>query len=231
MKIPVLISVAALMTFAAAQSSADVASDPALIISDVGPTLQLNDEVVGMPSRDLADHDAAMDSDDDANSRRGHTSKFIAWASPGFKGHRQPVKNTEGCYILDGGAVGSYQGSNNMEYGFFRDRRCQGKMVYGWKTGSEKRIDPIIYPRSVKIRRRSDGDGNHDGDDHPMRRTLVTWERPMFSGDNQKIRGKGCQPLNGNTIMSFQGQHAYKFYARRQCSGKVLLESRGGMSR
>ncbi|KAF9184244.1 hypothetical protein BGZ51_002449 [Haplosporangium sp. Z 767] len=230
MKTPVLISVAALMTFAAAQSSGDVVSDPALIINNVGFVPHLDDVVVDIPSIDLANYDAVMDLDD-ADSRHGYTSRFIAWSSPGFKGHQQSTKNTEGCHILDDGAVGSYQGSNNIEYGFFEDRRCRGKMVYGWKTGSEKRIRPIIYPRSVKIRHRgADDDGDH-GNDRPMLRTLVTWERPMFSGDNQKIHGKGCQSLNGNTIMSFQGQHVYKFYARRHCSGKVLLESRGGMSR
>ncbi|KAF8931574.1 hypothetical protein EDD21DRAFT_382278 [Dissophora ornata] len=212
MKIPLLLSVTALMAVAVAQpTNVDPASDITYVDPPAG-------EVIDMPFIDLADNE-----NDDPPPKPGMGKFFTAWSSPGFKGHKQRNKNTPGCYRLDGGAVGSFEGDTSMMYAFYQDSRCKEKRLYGWSDAPIRRFDPIIYPYSVKILEKLP----HP---RPPRFSLVAWSRILFSGDRQLVRGLGCQALNGSDISSFQGEYKYTFFDGPNCYGKKLLESKGGKS-
>ncbi|KAF9541370.1 hypothetical protein EC957_003099 [Mortierella hygrophila] len=216
MKISYFLSIPTIIAFAAAETMVlpahdlNVASTP--IVSNIVPAA------------------AAIISTEDAQAEITHdhgrpsSSGFTAWSSPGLKGHKQRTKNTPGCYKLDGGAVGSFEGDSNTQYAFYGDLRCSQKMLFASNTAPVRRIDPIIYPRSVKMLKSGGGDGNVN------RYSLITWSRPDFAGDNEKYRGMGCINLDGSVVMSFQGDLRYRFYPGPRCQGPMILESRGGMS-
>ncbi|KAF9581330.1 hypothetical protein BGW38_001698 [Lunasporangiospora selenospora] len=154
------------------------------------------------------------------------TAYYTVWASPGFKGHKQRNKNTRGCYTLDGGAVGSFEGWSKMYYTFYKESHCRGKVLYKSKTAPVKRIDPIIYPRSLKIMDRDDD----DDDDPKPKYSLIAWSEKYYGGDKQAITGMGCRSLNGRTIRSIQGTYKYKFYQEGNCWGKNILSVQGPKS-
>ena len=151
----------------------------------------------------------------------GMDKLFTAWSSPGFKGHKQRNKNTPGCYRLDGGAVGSFEGDTSMTYAFYQDSHCKEKKLYGWSDAPIRRFDPIIYPSSVKIL-------SKPPHPPPPKFSLVAWSHILFTGDRQSVRGLGCQALDGSYISSFQGEYTYTFFDGPNCYGKKLLESKGG---
>lgn len=231
MKIPYLISIAALMVATTARSEdASVASvlsvsytDPSMSLDDIGiPRVNHDEEIIDMPLNDLPVDDKDVDSSHDKSSR------VVVWSSPGYKGHKQVTKGTRGCYRLDGGAVGSFEGGlRSSKYGFFKDDRCRGKQIYGWTTAPVHRIDPIIYPRSLKIY--ENGGGPEPPRPEP-KYSLVAWSGSSFSGKVQLISGMGCRLLTGDTIASFQGEYRYKFFAEPYCYGRKTLESDGGKS-
>ncbi|KAF9105057.1 hypothetical protein BGX27_009836 [Mortierella sp. AM989] len=220
MKISYIISFSALMAMAAAQSS-ELISEPALDINYLDPAAPLDNPIpsvdVETPPSDMAD---GNDVEADHNG-----PKFIAWSSPGYKGHKQVTKNTRGCYILDGGAVGSYEGDNTATYGFFADKHCKTTMLYGWDSAPINRIDPIIYPKSVKIYQK----GYPPYPPKPQY-TLVAWSKPSFWGGRQLVSGMGCQSLDGSKISSFQGEFKYKFFSDSNCYGRKILSADGGQS-
>ena len=211
MKISYFLSVPAIMAFATADTMVmpahdlNVASAP--IVSNIVP----------VAAAVIPAEDAEVEITHDHGS-----SGFTAWSSPGLKGHKQRTKNTPGCYKLDGGAVGSFEGDSNTQYAFYRDLRCSQKMLFASNTAPVCRIDPIIYPRSVKMLKSGGGDVN--------RYSLVTWSRANFAGDNEKYRGMGCINLDGSSFMSFQGDLHYRLYPGPHCQGSMILESSGGMS-
>ncbi|KAG0285036.1 hypothetical protein BGZ96_010664 [Linnemannia gamsii] len=213
MKISFLLPISVIMTLAIAETTVEhtldmnVASDP-IVISVEGADVDINHNSDHPPS---------------------HSSVFTAWSSPGLKGHKQRTKNTPGCYRLDGGAVGSFEGDPNIQYAFYGDARCSKNMLFASSTAPVRRIDPIVYPRSVKMLKSTSCDCTPDNP-NPDRYSLVTWSRPNFAGDNEKYKGMGCIDLDGSIFMSFQGDHHYRFYPGHHCQGPVLLESSGGIS-
>ncbi|GJJ72269.1 STAM-binding protein [Entomortierella parvispora] len=259
MKFTVLLSVTALMAMAAAQS-ADVTAEPSLDVNYADPGVDdsistpINydyNDIIDQPSNEMPDDenlnndvnddidnnydddtDNNYDRDDSTDHDKKHGSKksqFIAWSSPDYKGHKQRTKNTKGCYRLDGGAVGSFEGSSKVQYGFYKDDRCRGQFLFGASYAPVKKIDPVIYPRSVKMFVTEGGDGTPSRPD-PSRFSLVAWSRPKFYGDKQLVRGMGCQAMDGSDVYSFQGEYKYKFYANQHCSGRKVLETKGGKS-
>ncbi|KAF9920037.1 hypothetical protein FBU30_010230 [Linnemannia zychae] len=175
-----------------------------------------------VPSDDLPS-DA---SNDGVNaSRPSDRWTFTAWSSPGMKGHNQTTKNTPGCYRLDGGAVGSFEGNPRASYTFYRDHRCERDRLSS-NSAPVRSINPVIYPSSVKIH------VNDHGHDKPDRHkySLITWSKPGFSGKSERYRGMGCVNLDGRAFMSFQGGYNYKFHVGPNCQGRVILKSNGGMS-
>ncbi|KAF9972190.1 hypothetical protein BGZ65_009958, partial [Modicella reniformis] len=248
MKISFLISVAALMVATAAQSK-DVPTKSALDIPIDGTTISgdmnSDDEIIDMPPSDLVDDNDGEDID----SNHDRPSRFIVWSSPGYKGHKQVTKGTRGCYRLDGGAVGSFEGGIRFsKYGFFKDDRCKGRLTYGWSSAPIHRIDPVIYPRSVKIYENGDRPEPPRPEPprpepprpepprpkpprpEPTKYSLVAWSGTLFTGGRQLVSGMGCQSLNGNGITSFQGEYKYKFFEGPYCNGRKTLESYGGKS-
>ena len=246
MKFTLLLTVTALMAMVAAQSAENTA-EPSLDVNYADPTVDdsistpINfdySDVIDQPSNEIPDDenlnndidnymndgtDYDMNDGTDYDKKHGDKkSQFIAWSSPGYKGHKQRRKNTKGCYRLDGGAVGSFEGSTKIQYGFYKDDRCRGKFLFGSSSAPVKTINPIIYPRSVKML-------ETDGDDS-SRYGLVAWSRPKFYGDRQLVRGMGCQDMDGSDVYSFQGEKKYKFYADRHCHGRKVLETKGGKS-
>ncbi|KAF9212029.1 hypothetical protein BGZ59_007312 [Podila verticillata] len=157
--------------------------------------------------------------DSSENVSTSHNRAFTAWSSPGYKGHRQQNKGTRGCYKMDGGAVGSFEGSDDYQYGFYNDDSCRRKFLFGASSASIKRIDPIIYPRSVKIWK-NDGPPRLD----PNQYTAVFWTRSHFGGERKKFTGMGCYDLDGSTIRSIQGTMRYKFYDGPRCYGGRVAE-------
>ncbi|KAK5821691.1 hypothetical protein F5H01DRAFT_337703 [Linnemannia elongata] len=216
MKIAYFLSIPAIMAFVAAEimvvPAHDLNVDSAPIVSNIVP----------VAAAVIATEDAEVEITHDHD--RASSSGFTAWSSPGLKGHKQRTKNTPGCYKLDGGAVGSFEGDSNTQYVFYGDLRCSQKTLFASSTAPVRRIDPIIYPRSVKMLKSDGGDGNVN------RYSLVTWSRPNFAGDNEKYRGMGCINLDGSAFMSFQGDLHYRFYPGPRCQGSMILESSGGMS-
>ncbi|KAF9357539.1 hypothetical protein BGX26_003553 [Mortierella sp. AD094] len=229
MKIPLIISLSALMAMAAARSAAVIGetaldinyADPVVPLGTLPPPVDVDtsSDIVESPSSDMADGDGV---EADHNG-----SRFIAWSSPGYKGHKQVTKNTRGCYILDGGAVGSYEGDSTATYGFFADEHCKTKLLYGWDSAPVNRIDPIIYPKSVKIYQQ----GYEPPPPQPEPKyTLIAWSQSSFCGDRQLVGGMGCQSLDGSKISSFQGEFKYKFFSDSNCHGRKLLEAQDGQS-
>ncbi|KAG0329601.1 hypothetical protein BG004_002295 [Podila humilis] len=192
MKIPFLLSIAALVSVTLAQTASEEPRRDA-----VAETIE---------------QDYNLTHDDD------HHSDFTAWSSPGYKGHRQRTKGTPGCYRLDGGAVGSYTGPSDSYYVFHGGDHCRGKVLYGPRSAPVKNIDPVIYPRSVKIRK-------HDRP--PTKYSVVLWSRRNYSGYRQKIDGLGCYGLDGSRIKSIQGTNRYRFYDGERCYGARVAEHRG----
>ncbi|KAF9432558.1 hypothetical protein BGZ76_010631 [Entomortierella beljakovae] len=192
---------------------------------DVAPEETPNTNYVDPQSPVIAD-DGDMIAYHNGN---GNRNRFIAWASPGLKGHKQVTKNTRGCYILDGGAVGSYEGDSSATYGFFDDDRCRGDMLYGWDSAPVNRIDPIIYPRSVKIYENGPPPPPPPPPPQPTY-TLVAWSESVFGGDRQLVSGKGCRPLSGCQVSSFQGEFTYRFFDGDNCYGREIFSSQGGRS-
>lgn len=234
MKFTFLLSVAALMAMTAAQS-ADVAAEPSLDVNYADPAVDdsistpINfdyNDVIDQPPNEMPDNENLDNDFDNHVDDRDKKSQFTAWSSPGYKGHKQRRKNTKGCYRLDGGAVGSFEGSTKVQYGFYKDDRCRGEFLFGSSSAPVKTISPIIYPRSVKM---FETDGTPVRPD-PSRFALVAWSRPKFYGDKQLIRGMGCQDMDGSDVYSFQGNSKYKFYADRYCHGRKVLETNGGKS-
>ncbi|KAF9916622.1 hypothetical protein BX616_003299 [Lobosporangium transversale] len=229
MKILSILSIAAWTAVTVAQttqiatdSTLNINPDPATFLQSLTSPVSFsdNDETVEPPN-DMADpsnEDEIIDA-----------SNFIAWSSPGYKGHKQKRSNSEGCYRLDGGAVGSFEGSSSRKYGFYSDGHCRSRMIYGWSSAPVHRIDPLIYPQSVKIIRRDEPKPSTCP--APSDYTLVAWSRTSFGGRRQLIRGLGCRPLDGSTIYSFQGTYKYKFYDCENCYGDTVLETSGGKSR
>lgn len=213
MKISFLLSISAIVALAIAETIVD-------------PTLNLNAATAPIIIS-VEGTDVEINHDSDHPPR--HSSGFTAWSSPGLKGHRQRTKNTPGCYKLDGGAVGSFEGDPNIQYTFYGDPRCRKNMLFTSSTVPVRHIDPIVYPRSVKMLKSTGCDCTPDKP-NPDRYSLVTWSRPDFAGDNEKYKGMGCINLDGSVFMSFQGEHHYRFYPGPHCQGPVLLESSGGMS-
>ncbi|KAF9104864.1 hypothetical protein BGX29_001124 [Mortierella sp. GBA35] len=204
MKIPFLLSISAIMALAVAQDSETLA-DPAL---------------------DLITPEAPAE---DIDAHHGHNNRpssgFTAWPSPGLKGHKQRTKNTPGCYRLDGGAVGSFDGSADFQYAFYKDDRCKANILFAASSAPVKRIDPLIYPRSVGIF----GEGGSTPEPKP-KYMLITWSQPGFEGDSEKYKGTGCVNLDGSVFQSYQVERSYKFYPGAHCRGPVVLESNGGVS-
>lgn len=195
-------------------------ADPAL--EDVSVPREMNGSEIDVPPNDLLDVDNG--DGNGVDSSHDKSSRVVIWSSPGYKGHKQVTKGTRGCYRLDGGAVGSFEGGlGSSKYGFFKDDRCKGKQVYGWNSAPVQWIDPIIYPRSIKIYENGDGP-------EPTKYSLVAWSGSYFTGDRQLITGMGCQSLSGNTVTSFQGEYKYKFFVESYCYGKKTLQSDGGKS-
>jgi len=157
--------------------------------------------------------------DSSENIGASHDRAFTAWSSPGYKGHRQQSKGTRGCYRMDGGAVGSFEGSGNYQYGFYNDNSCRGKLLFRASSAPIKRIDSIIYPRSVKIWKNDDLPCPY-----PNQYSAVFWTRSDFGGYNKKFTGMGCCDLDGSTIMSIQGTRRYKFYDGPRCYGCRVAE-------
>ncbi|KAF9145114.1 hypothetical protein BG015_012003 [Linnemannia schmuckeri] len=179
----------------------------------------------------IAETTLAKHAEVEINHSHGHTSSsgFTAWSSPGLKGHKQRTKDTPGCYRLDGGAVGSFEGDLNTQYAFYGDLRCSQKLLFAFSTAPVRRIDPIIYPRSIKMFKSSGEDGKPE-QPNLNKYPLVTWSRPNFAGDNEKYRGMDCIKLDGSVFISFQGEHHYRFYPGPHCQGPMIFESSGGMS-
>ncbi|KAG0043610.1 hypothetical protein BGZ83_011211 [Gryganskiella cystojenkinii] len=233
MKVTLLLSLTAVMAFAAAQTE-DITADPSdvtyadpTVDDSISTPINWNyddtpDEIIDQPSNEMPDKND--DLDDSLNDNVGSSkSGFTAWSSPGYKGHRQHTKhNTKGCYRLSGGAVGSFEGSNRVQYGFYKDDKCRGRFLFGSSSAPVRRIDPIIHPRSVKMFEADRPDPPSFG--------LVAWSRPNFYGNKQLVRGMGCQAMDGSDVYSFQGEYKYKFYKDRYCYEKKLLETSGGKS-
>ncbi|KAG0363083.1 hypothetical protein BGZ54_008362, partial [Gamsiella multidivaricata] len=129
MKVPSLLSIAALVAVVTAQSSDNAAESAAVTKGD---------DIASMPPTESLDNGL--------EPQRGGPTLFTAWSSPGFKGHKQRNKNTPGCYRLDGGAVGSFDASRSYKYAFFNDNRCKNRMIYGWTSAPIRRFNPLIYP-------------------------------------------------------------------------------------
>ncbi|KAF8935491.1 hypothetical protein BGZ47_009915 [Haplosporangium gracile] len=104
---------------------------------------------------------------------RPSSSGFTAWSSPGLKGHKQRTKNTPGCYKLNSGAVGGFEGDSNTQYAFYGDLRCSQNILLASSTAPVRCIDPVIYSRSVKMFKSSDDDDTPKQPD-PNRYSLVT---------------------------------------------------------
>ncbi|KAF9377101.1 hypothetical protein CPC16_011981 [Podila verticillata] len=128
----------------------------------------------------------------------------------------KPIDSSEN---MAGGAVGSFEGSDDYQYGFYNDDSCRRKFLFGASSASIKRIDPIIYPRSVKIWK-NDGPPRPD----PNQYTAVFWTRSHFGGERKKFTGMGCYDLDGSTIRSIQGTMRYKFYDEPRCYGGRVAE-------
>ncbi|KAF9082065.1 hypothetical protein BGX23_000135 [Mortierella sp. AD031] len=88
-------------------------------------------ETLADPALDLITPEAPAE---DIDAHHGHNNRpssgFTAWPSPGLKGHKQRTKNTPGCYRLDGGAVGSFDGSADFQYAFYKDDRCKANILF-----------------------------------------------------------------------------------------------------
>ncbi|KAI1318612.1 hypothetical protein EDD11_006113 [Mortierella claussenii] len=251
MKISITLSLTALLAVVVAQTSVPAAKSAlnanhaatALFDNTVFPVAfsseDDNGDIHDTPRNDLAVDGEVMDAPpnntvkdegDDVELLHGGWSRFIAWSSPGYKGHKQERKNTRGCYRLDGGAVGSYEGSSSVKYAFYKDDRCRNKVLYGWSSAPVRRINPVIYPRSVKILDNDDDDDDDEPYPEPSKYTLVAWSRASFGGYRQLVKGMGCQWLDGSTIYSFQGEYKYKFFDGQYCYGKEVLIADGGKS-
>ncbi|KAF9948291.1 hypothetical protein BGZ72_009785 [Mortierella alpina] len=223
MKATFLLSIAALMALAAAQSpdttanrtvETNVTATPSPVVED--PTI-LDDPT-------LLDGLAFSASDDDTevSASSSSSSKFRVWSDANYHGHKQTTKGSTGCFRLDDRrAVASYEGSKDKQYGFYKGRDCNGGAVYTSQDKSIKRISPRIYPRSVRILNKGT---------RSSKRSLTVWSNKKYHGDRQKVYGTGCKTLNGLSIRSFKGEGSYRytFYPDRECFGKALLESRGG---
>ncbi|KAF9565004.1 hypothetical protein EC968_004264 [Mortierella alpina] len=246
MKPAFLFSIAALMALAAAQSP-DATVNPAVQSNDItsaSPVLDdsnvlddssildnsnLLDDPDNEDDSDILDDSIAFDApapfasdDSDVSASSSSSSKFYVWSDANYHGRKQSTKGTSGCYRLDGRAVGSYEGSKKMQYGFYKGRNCDGgDAIYTSLDKSIMRISPRIYPRSVRIL--------NQGTDS-SKRTLTVWSNDKYHGDRQKVYGTGCKTLNGLSVRSFKGEgrYRYKFYDDRECFGKALLESGGG---
>jgi hypothetical protein len=113
MKISSLLSVSAIVTLAIAETvveptlDLDAASDP--IVSTITPVIT---DVISA-------EDADVEICHGSGRPPSHSSGFTAWSLPGLKGHKQRTKNTPGCYKLDGGAVGSFEGDPKIQYAFY----------------------------------------------------------------------------------------------------------------
>ncbi|KAG0202013.1 hypothetical protein BGX28_005330 [Mortierella sp. GBA30] len=219
MKASFLLSIAALIAAAAAQSSEPVVSPP-VDTNIAAPSVVMQNSSVPITGDNIG-KPADLNDELYSQSSSSSSSKFVAWSSSGYRGHKQTTKSTSGCYKLSGGAVGSFEGKKDMQYGFYKDSKCGDKLLYSSKDSRVRKIDPIIRPRSVKILNK--------GSDS-SRRSLVAWSRTKYSGDKQTVYGKGCKSLNGKSIRSYEGKYNYKFYEDRNCFGKKLLQSRGGKS-
>ncbi|KAG0373439.1 hypothetical protein BGX24_011698 [Mortierella sp. AD032] len=213
----------------AAARNAETMVEPALDINviDTPIVMEVVPAVVEITSYIEVTDDYEVDIRHGSGHPPSHASGFTAWSSPGLKGHKQRTRGTPGCYRLDGGAVGSFEGNPDYQYAFYGDLRCKVKTLFASSTAPVRRIDPIIYPRSVSIFTSSGGDPEKPD---LNKYTLVTWSRPNFVGDNEKYKGMGCVNLDGSSFMSFQGDHHYTFYPRPHCHGSITLESSGGMS-
>ncbi|KAF9284896.1 hypothetical protein BGZ68_004319 [Mortierella alpina] len=221
MKATFLFSIAALMALAAAQSPDTI----------VNPAVESNDATSPSPVLDnsnILDDSIPVDApafsapdNSDVSASSSSSSKFSAYSDANYHGRKQTTKGTSGCYRLDGRAVGSYEGSKHMQYGFYKGRDCDGDAVYTSLDRSIMRISPRIYPRSVRIL--------NQGTDS-SKRTLTVWSNDKYHGDRQKVYGTGCKTLNGLSIRSFKGEgrYRYMFFDDRECFGKTLLESGGG---
>ncbi|KAF9121518.1 hypothetical protein BGW39_010456 [Mortierella sp. 14UC] len=209
------LSVSAIMALATAQN-AETMVEPAIDTNVADAPLV----AVVVPA--AADISPAGDDEVEINHGSGRplsqSTAFTAWSSPGFRGHK-----------LDGGAVGNFEGNSDYQYAFYGDLSCKVNTLFASSTAPVRRIDPIVYPRSVSIFTNRDGDGTPKKP-NLNKYTLVTWSRPNFFGDNEKYRGMGCVNLDGSVFMSFQGDHHYTFYLGPYCQGHVTVESSGGMS-
>ncbi|KAF9958777.1 hypothetical protein BGZ72_010918 [Mortierella alpina] len=221
MKATFLFSIAALMALAAAQAP-DAIVNPAVETNDAtsaSPVLENASILDDSITVDASTFSAPEDSDVSASS--SSKSKFSAWSEANYHGRKQTNKGTSGCYRLDGRAVASYEGSKNMQYGFYKGRNCDGDAVYTSLDRSIMRISPRIYPGSVRILNQGT---------NSSKRTLTVWSNDKYHGDRQKVYGTGCKTLNGLSVRSFKGEgkYRYKFFDDRECFGKALLESGSG---
>ncbi|KAG0019964.1 hypothetical protein BGZ82_011741 [Podila clonocystis] len=162
------------------------------------------------PERDTV----AKPTDPSENVRISHNRGFTAWSSPGYKGRRQQNRGTRGCHRMDGGAVGSFEGSDDYQYGFYNDNHCRGRFLFGASAAPVSRIDPIIYPRSVTIWKNDDPPRPD-----PNKYSSVFWTSPNFGGNSKRFTGMGCFDFDGSTTISIQGTKRYKFYDGPRCYG------------
>ncbi|KAF9572014.1 hypothetical protein EC968_010419 [Mortierella alpina] len=223
MKATFLLSIAALMALAAAQSPVPTANRTAEANVTATPSPVSEDPTI-LDDANVLDGFSFSASDDETevSASRSSSSKFRVWSEANSHGRKQTTKGSAGCYRLDGRAVASYEGSGDKQYAFYKGSDCNGgSAIYSSQDKRIKRISPRIYPRSVRILNKGTSSS---------KRSLTVWSNKGYHGDRQKVYGTGCKTLNGLSVRSFKGEGSYRynFYPDRECFGKALLESRGG---
>ncbi|KAF9944140.1 hypothetical protein BGZ70_005004 [Mortierella alpina] len=198
MKATFLLSIAALVALAAAQSPEAAADRTVETNVTATPSPVLEDATI-LDEPTVLDGLAFSAADDDLEvsaARSSSSSKFRVWSEANSDGRKQTTSGSTGCHRLDGRAVASYEGFKDKQYAFYKGRHCDGgSAVYTSQERRIKRISPRIYPRSVRILNKGT---------RSSKRSLTVWSSDKYRGDRQK------------------------FYPDRECFGKALLESRGG---